>query len=761
MKERRVPSIMPSPTHFTTVFHMGTNHSVKNIPTFKPQQPKNGSTFLLFGTLGTIAVLLAFFWLTRQTAWLPDPVQNILFGNADDSRIFAASVDLNRENARELYRKALTDLQESSYEEAISKFKRLEGVYPGLQDLLWLHEAEAYAGQGNEWAVQKKLNSLLEKQADSPLKALALYRIGQSQYRGSEWEAAEKSFNDIRQNYPKSTYAIGSLYYQGALWAKNPNTKTKAAEPLKSYLSECPDCKFSGEAAELLGKVVPQPSPEEYGLMGVAEAASAKDIKKTLAHLEKGPIATTWLTLGKMQIQAEQTPKGIQTLARNLPQAKNLEEARTAIDTVLAHSASADDKKALLATLTTQPLTFGGDYILWKLAELDTEQAAAHYRQLLQRYPSSDYAPESGWQLLWPLLNNGQNTTFIQQGQQYLSRYPYSKAAPKVLFWIAKLQEKSSPAESTRAYQNLVQQYPTNYYAFRAKGRLKILTEGKADPGWPTLASRPDYGNIHLDLNTLDILPPAEKFGAGDLGWHRRGAAKELQRIGAAEDLRLLATETMGTIPPTIESWAAQVSGDRAKGLRAIRDGLDKQVKDSFINSGGKSIQPAGTRDELKLLYPVYFSDIISGVGSKNRLDPFLIQALMREESYFNEFAISGSNARGLMQLLPSTAKEVAGWEGMPSFQTGDLFSPAVNIRLGSRYLSHLHELFNGNSMPSVGAYNGGPNAMKRWVQGSTSFASDPDLFVERIPYEQSRDYIKKVFTSYWNYSRLYSTSTL
>lgn len=740
---------------------MGTHHSVTNTPIFKPQPQKQGNRFLLFGTLGTIAVLLAFLWLARQTTWLPDPFKGGLLGQLDDNRIFTASVDLNRESARELYRKALTDLQESNYEEALSKFKRLESVYPGLQDLLWLHEAEAYAGQGNEWAVQKKLNSLFEKQAESPLKALALYRIGQSQYRGSEWEAAGKSFTALQRQYPKSDYAIGSLYYQGALWAKNEQTKAKATEPLKQYLTQCPDCKFSGEAAELLGKLLPQPSSAEYGLMGVAEATAAKDPQKTLAHLEKGPIALTWLALGKTQIRSGQTAKGVQTLAGNLSHAKDMEEARTAIDSILAHTPETGAKKTILASLIMQPLTYGGDYSLWKLAELDTEKATAHYQQLLQKFPSSDYAPESGWQLLWPLLNTGGNTAFVQQGQQYLSRYPYSKAAPKVLFWVAKLLEKSQPAESTKAYQNLTQQYPTNYYAFRAKARLKVLAEGKADPGWATLTSRPDYATLKVDLNTLDILPSAEKFGGGDLGWHRRSAAKELQRIGATEDLRLLATETLGAVPFAIESWAAQISGDRPKGIRAVRDGLDKQVKDSFINSGGQSIQPAGTRDELKLLYPVYFSDIISSAGSKNRLDPFLIQALMREESYFNEFAISGSNARGLMQLLPSTAKEVAGWESLPNFQTGDLFSPAVNIQLGSRYLSHLHELFNGNSMPSVGAYNGGPNAMKRWVQGSTTFTSDPDLFVERIPYEQSRDYIKKVFASYWNYSRLYSTSTL
>lgn len=743
------------------LFSMSKALTVKAKPVYKTQHPETGSSSWLLGSLATLATIVAFLWLTRQASWMPDPVRDLLMLGGNDNKVFMASVDLNRDGARELYRKALTELQESNYEAALAKLKRLEGVYPGLQDFLWLHEAEAYAGQGNEWAVQKKLTTLLEKQMDSPLQAAALYRIGQSRYRGSEWSAAMESFKSVREKYPNSAYALGSLYYQGALLGKNEKTRAQAAEPLKAYLSECPDCKFSGDAADLLEKTLPHPTPAEHGLIGVAQATASKDFKKTLAHLTQSDRRQSWRALGETQIRAGQTNAGLQTLAQGLPQEKDLDEVRAGVDFMLAHAQSETQKADLLKALTLKSFKIGGDYVLWKLAEIDSEQAPAYYQQITRNYPDGDYAPESGWRLIWPLLANGQNAAFIEQGQQYLTRYAYSKSAPKVLFWIAKLLEKSSPSEATRAYERILQQYPTTYYAFRAKGRLHVLAEGKRDLGWPTLTGRTDYPGQPTSLNTLNILPPAEQWGGEDSGWRRYAAAKELQRIGAADDLRLMATDIMGDLPPALESWADQVSGDRAKGLRAIRDGLDEQAKQSFLASGGKNLKPIGTSDELKLLYPIYFSDIIEIAGDKNQLDPFLIQSLMREESYFNEFAISGSNARGLMQLLPSTAREVAGWEGLSSFQTGDLFLPAVNIRLGSRYLAHLHQLFNGNSMPAVGAYNGGPGAMKRWTQGLTSFNSDPDMFVEKIPYEQSRDYIKKVFASYWNYSRLYSHPTL
>jgi soluble lytic murein transglycosylase len=79
-------------------------------------------------------------------------------------------------------------------------------------------------------------------------------------------------------------------------------------------------------------------------------------------------------------------------------------------------------------------------------------------------------------------------------------------------------------------------------------------------------------------------------------------------------------------------------------------------------------------------------------------------------------------------------------------------------VQLGTRYLRYLHERFNGNSMLAVGSYNGGPGAMSRWVNGSPLLAKDPDLFVESIPYAQTRDYIKEVFSHYWNYKQLYGS---
>jgi soluble lytic murein transglycosylase len=397
-----------------------------------------------------------------------------------------------------------------------------------------------------------------------------------------------------------------------------------------------------------------------------------------------------------------------------------------------------------------------GDYLLWQLAQLDSDNALLYYQILLKHYPDRDYAPESSWNLMWPALREGQTSAFLAKADRHLERYPHSRSASKALFWKAKLMERQGKtAEAIRHYEEILRRYPNVYYAFRAYGRLQALTHHRADPGWTTYPARsaqvypPDARQMSLSILPADGEKHLEQAGklSGEEARYRLAVAKELEATGVADDVALLFKESTGKVPASVASWQEALDGDRAKGMRTIRDDLDERFKTGYLP----------TENELKLLYPVYFSTPIARQAPANQLDPYLVQSLMREESYFNEFAVSGSNARGLMQLMPATAQEVAKTVGIPNFTIMTLFSPDTNIRLGCRYLGYLHKRFAGQSMPSVGAYNGGPNAMQRWIDKSSLYAQDPDMFVETIPYDQTRDYIKKVYTSYWNYQRLYN----
>jgi soluble lytic murein transglycosylase len=155
--------------------------------------------------------------------------------------------------------------------------------------------------------------------------------------------------------------------------------------------------------------------------------------------------------------------------------------------------------------------------------------------------------------------------------------------------------------------------------------------------------------------------------------------------------------------------------------------------------------------------YPLVFAAEVKSEAAAKGVDPFLVQALIREESRYNHKAISRSNALGLMQLLPATGYGVAKRLGVPIVDKQDFFKPAINIKLGTDYLSYVLGRYSGNALFAVASYNGGPNAVRTWQsrQEATGI-SDLDYFEENIPVRETRDYVRKVFGAYWNYVTIY-----
>lgn len=327
---------------------------------------------------------------------------------------------------------------------------------------------------------------------------------------------------------------------------------------------------------------------------------------------------------------------------------------------------------------------------------------------------------------------------FLDKANKHLERYPHSRSAPKIMFWKAKTLEKQGhKSGALTLYKTLYETYPNQFYAFRAQQIVgNVGQPWKTDPHAiypPNKFNNRDTTHLARYMKDPLLFPLTE----------------ELIAVEAWGDVSYLANIVHnGKPPPPLESWMLHQKGELALSIRIIRDYLD--------DSRGKG-KPVKDPTLSKLLYPIVHTSEIKKHSQFNNLDPFLVQALTRQESYFNRLAVSSSRAMGLMQLLPSTAKDVAKWEKMSNFNTTSLFEPNTNVRLGTRYLRFLHEKFHGNSMLSVGAYNGGPGAMSRWVKTHSGIlASDPDLFIENIPFGQSRDYIKKVYSHYWNYQRLY-----
>jgi soluble lytic murein transglycosylase len=152
--------------------------------------------------------------------------------------------------------------------------------------------------------------------------------------------------------------------------------------------------------------------------------------------------------------------------------------------------------------------------------------------------------------------------------------------------------------------------------------------------------------------------------------------------------------------------------------------------------------------------WPTAFPDLVTAASENRSVDPALLYAVMREESGFQPKALSTVGARGLTQIMPATGERLAETLGLVDYEVDDLFTPARNLLLGAHYLGQLVEQFDGRVSAAIASYNAGPEAVARWIQQRPGW--DDDEWVEAIPYDQTRKYVKRVLLSQQVYRVLY-----
>lgn len=163
--------------------------------------------------------------------------------------------------------------------------------------------------------------------------------------------------------------------------------------------------------------------------------------------------------------------------------------------------------------------------------------------------------------------------------------------------------------------------------------------------------------------------------------------------------------------------------------------------------------------DELPRIYPDYYWDQVVAASAEAKIDPFLVLSVIRQESTFNEGAVSRAGAMGLMQIMPHTGQTLANTLGIPHFEHRSLFDPVVSIRLGSYFLGDQVRQFTEGPAAEMGfelglaAYNAGPHNARKWLDRFPF--EDIDAFVERIPYKETRLYVKLVLKNYAIYKAL------
>jgi soluble lytic murein transglycosylase len=161
-------------------------------------------------------------------------------------------------------------------------------------------------------------------------------------------------------------------------------------------------------------------------------------------------------------------------------------------------------------------------------------------------------------------------------------------------------------------------------------------------------------------------------------------------------------------------------------------------------------------REAWETMFPLSHWQTIREQSAANGLDPYFVAGLIRQESVFNPLAISRANARGLMQVLPSTGRLVAKSQGLGTITAGDLYNPTTNITLGTAYLADQVARF-GRLELAAAAYNAGPGRVVQWKAARP--VEPIEEWVESIPLNETRGYVMGVIRYAANYRRLYGAS--
>jgi soluble lytic murein transglycosylase-like protein len=275
---------------------------------------------------------------------------------------------------------------------------------------------------------------------------------------------------------------------------------------------------------------------------------------------------------------------------------------------------------------------------------------------------------------------------------------------------------------------------PSSYYSVRAADRLNGYVGwpdgGQALPGAPGAAE--DAEVERWMLGWAGPARPPSDAEAASLVRASLFAGLGLPRTASAE----LDTLIQNSDNPRVVYRAGQIAAQNALWEAAVRAG----VRIGGMAPSGTSVDaPRGVR---RLSYPTAFRDAVQTGTSSGQLGPLLLLSLMRQESRFDPYAVSVADARGLTQVIPSTGAEIAKVLGRVDFAPDQLYDPNLSVVFGAQYLADQIKQFDGDIFRAVAAYNAGGGAVARWAPGW----ADPDVFVESIPYAETRAYVKSIY---------------
>ncbi len=373
------------------------------------------------------------------------------------------------------------------------------------------------------------------------------------------------------------------------------------------------------------------------------------------------------------------------------------------------------------------------------------DESNAMLKKQIKKYPDGDMAKDAIWIQLRELLDHNQwkdAVAYIDEiGEDTGENDIYSRGRLQYFKGRA-LEAQRLRNEASVVYQRVIRDVPLSWYALLAFNRLDAID--------PSAVERlvDELRQVAGIQNDMIVLQPPEMAQDSSmqrgLFFLRLGlvslASGEFSKLEDRYASQPTVTQTVARLLDASKAWSVS----HREGASRIQNATHYPADDSV--------------EDWTIAYPRPFDEHVQLFAQERGLDAFLIDAVMREESGFSPGIESWANALGLMQLMLPTAQDMAKLTGRGTVRRADLFRPDVNIELGSMYLRKLADRFEGNPVCMIAGYNGGSGNVNNWLQSHGR--EDVDMWVEKIPYKQTRHYVKRVAMSWWIYHWLYDADS-
>lgn len=630
---------------------------------------------------------------------------------------------LSRSRAR--YLMALDLIHADRGGSAIPLLEGLEAEYPQLAPYVLLALAQAQTAAGQAEAAQQTQQTLLTNYGDDPATATLLYDLGKT--NPDYWD-------QLLQQFPEHPAAVEVAHQR---LTADPHRAD--ALPLLMIIARAGlhHPQAGSALVRLSQEFKHQLSPEDWQTIGFGlwRLDSYKEAGPAYANAPVSPRnlyrAARGLQIGGQREraialftqldqqfpEAPETATGLLRLTLSLPDQTSL----GVLDQVINRF---PDRAAEAMLLKAEAFE--------NLGSPETAQATRD--AILANYSDSDAAGEIRLNNALNAADRGDLTMALSWGRDVLKYSPHSDHAADAGFWVGKWARQTGQADMAQtALEQVIGTHPESYYAWRAAVAL----------GWEV----GDFKTVRFETPRVVLPGRRSPLPTGS------ATLQELYLLGQDRPAwERWQTEFANRQDPSVE--AQYVDGLMRLGVGDNLDGIYQ------VSSLAWSDNPAeiAKYQELKQkpdywlgVYPFPYADLIQTWSAERQLNPLLVTSLMRQESRFEAKIRSSAGAAGLMQVMPATAEWITGKAGITGY---DLDNPNDNIKLGTWYLDYTHSEYDNHSLFAVASYNAGPGNVAKWIdQGG--FA-DADEFVEKIPFSETKGYVRAVFGGYWNYLRLY-----